>query len=268
MQFMFRSLPWRIPEIHNHQQTESTCDNMSNTSLSYMCARTRLFLPLIILLTCRAGSFALDPSLDTSQYAHTSWKIRDGFTKGIITSLAQTPDGYLWMGTESGLLRFDGARPATWEPASGQELPGTLITNLLTARDGTLWIGTFTGLASWKDGRLRRISQLANQNVTSLLEASDGTVWISIYSDSGGRLCDIRSGVVHCETLATGAKALYEDSKGTLWVGLQNGFWRWRPGTPKFFPTPKEPFGIISFCEDAKGNLLFGTHAGVMRLVD
>jgi hypothetical protein len=63
-----------------------------------------------ILLACSPCAFALNPSLDISQYAHTSWKIRDGFTRGIITSMAQTPDGYLWLGTEFGLLRFDGVR--------------------------------------------------------------------------------------------------------------------------------------------------------------
>jgi len=60
--------------------------------------------------------FALDPSLDVSQYAHTAWKIRDGFPKGIIQSIAQTPDGYLWLGTEFGLLRFDGVRSIPWQP--------------------------------------------------------------------------------------------------------------------------------------------------------
>src|SRR5271166_3754188 len=57
-----------------------------------------------VLLLCSCA-FALDPSLDVSQYAHTSWKVREGFTKGPITSIAQTPDGYLWLGTEFGLVR-------------------------------------------------------------------------------------------------------------------------------------------------------------------
>jgi ligand-binding sensor domain-containing protein len=52
----------------------------------------------------------LDPALDVSQYARTSWKIREGFSKGTILAIAQTPDGYLWLGTEFGLLRFDGVR--------------------------------------------------------------------------------------------------------------------------------------------------------------
>src|SRR5215469_251903 len=221
-----------------------------------------------ILTVCCVCALALDPSLDVSQYAHTPWRVRDGFVKGAITSLAQSSDGYLWLGTELGLLRFDGLRAVPWQPPPGQHLPGSLIVNLLSARDGTLWIGTFTGVASWKDGKLTQVAELANQDVTSLLEARDGTVWFGSYGQSGGKLCDIRNQVVHCETLASGIKALYEDTKRTLWVGLSDGFWRWRPGTPEFFSTPNEPFGIISFAEDEQGYLLFGSHAGIKRLVD
>jgi len=56
------------------------------------------------------SAFALDPSLDVSQYAHNAWRIREGFTKSQISSIAQTTDGYLWLGTDLGLYRFDGVR--------------------------------------------------------------------------------------------------------------------------------------------------------------
>src|SRR5215469_11281000 len=114
-----------------------------------------------MLLACCPCAAALDPSLDVSQYAHTAWKIRDGFTKGRITSIAQTPDGYLWLGTELGLLRFDGIRAVPWQPPAGEQLPSTFIYPLLLGRDGTLWIGTLKGLASWKDGKLTRYTELA-----------------------------------------------------------------------------------------------------------
>ena len=238
--------------------------------------RVQRFLALRIvlagmLLACRCA-LALDPTLNISQYAHTTWRVRDGFVKGIITSLAQTPDGYMWLGTELGLLRFDGVRAVSWQPPAGQQLPGSLITSLLAARDGTLWIGTFSGLATWKSGKLRQFPELAGQKLTSLLEARDGTVWIGIYGYSEGGLCDIRSGVVHCERdshkFGTGVRALYEDSKGTLWLGLSNGLWRWRPSAPEFFSMPEDPFGVTSFIEDEKGQLLFGSYAGIRRLLD
>src|SRR5262249_49730605 len=59
-----------------------------------------------LVLTFCPSAFALNPALDISQYAHTSWKVRDRFAKGTISAIAQTPDGYLWLGTEFGLFRF------------------------------------------------------------------------------------------------------------------------------------------------------------------
>ena len=70
-----------------------------------MVARGRgLWILLRLVCPC---AFALNPDLDVSQYSHTAWKIRDDFFKGAVQAIAQTPDGYLWLGTEFGLLRSD-----------------------------------------------------------------------------------------------------------------------------------------------------------------
>ena len=130
---------------------------------------TRAIVGLASLLAYCACAFALDPSLDVSQYAHTSWNIRDGFFKGVISSIGQTPDGYLWLGTELGLLRFDGVRAIPWQPPAGEKLPSDYIRSLLVARDGTLWIGTRNGLASWRNGKLAQYPELAGQFVVTLL---------------------------------------------------------------------------------------------------
>src|SRR5262245_57539089 len=105
-------------------------------------------LACLLAIVSSIHAFALDPSLDLSQYAHTSWKIRDGFFKGTIHSIAQTTDGVLWLGTEFGLLRFDGVRTTAFQPP-GQPLPSNDIWSVLGGRDGTLWIGTTNGLAAW-----------------------------------------------------------------------------------------------------------------------
>src|ERR1700686_4605415 len=74
-------------------------------------------------MACCPCASALNPSLDINQYAHTAWMIGDGFFKSAISSIAQTPDGYLWLGTESGLLRFDGVRTVPWQPPAGEHSP-------------------------------------------------------------------------------------------------------------------------------------------------
>src|SRR6266566_7332603 len=194
-------------------------------------------LGCILLATCPCA-MALDPSLDVSQYAHTAWKIRDGFAKGSILSIAQTPDGYLWLGTAFGLSRFDGVRNVPWQPPPDQHLPSTLITRLLPARDATLWIGTSKGLASWKGGKLTQYPELAGQYLRVLLEDREGTVWAGGFGVPTGRLCAIQNGGVHCD--GENVSSLYEDSKGTLWAGVKDGVWRWKPGPSKFYSLPGE----------------------------
>jgi signal transduction histidine kinase/ligand-binding sensor domain-containing protein len=236
-------------------------------------ARTRALVWLAFLLACSACAFGLDSSLDVSQYAHTAWKVRDGFTKGAINSIAQTPDGYLWLGTEFGLVRFDGVRAVPWQPAGDQRLPSSRIFSLLVARDGTLWIGA-KGLASWKDGKLTQYPELADQSVFKLVEDREGTVWIGTRGVPVGRLCAIRKGSLHCfgddGRLGQGVfgLGLYEDRRGNLWVGVKDGLWRWKPGPPKFYSLPGELDGIQAMGIDVDGSLLVGWKGGIYRFVD
>src|SRR6266404_4447249 len=225
-----------------------------------------------ILLGWCPPALALNPSLDVSQYAHTAWKIRDGFTKGQITSIAQTPDGYLWLGTEFGLLRFDGVRNVPWQPPTGQQLSSSFICSLLASRDGTLWIGTLKGLASWRDGKLTQYPELADKGVFNLFEDHEGTMWIAGRAVTVGRLCAIRNGSVQCYgddgALGRGPFSLFEDSKGNLWAGVKDGFWHWKPGPPKLYPLPGEADGIQGLGEDTDGILLIGWNGGIHRFID
>src|SRR3974390_3786186 len=116
-----------------------------------------------VLLAWCPGPAALDPSLDISQYAHTAWRVRDGFFKASIQPIAQPSDGYLWLGTQFGLLRFDGMRALPGHPPKGQALPSEFVFSLLASRDGTLWIGTREGLASWREGKLTQYQVLPSQ---------------------------------------------------------------------------------------------------------
>lgn len=240
-----------------------------------MRARARSAIGLAMLLACCACAFALDPKLDVSQYAHTAWKIREGFSKGEISSIAQTPDGYLWLGTVLGLLRFDGVRAVPWQPPDGEHLPDDTVIRLLATSDGTLWIGTTKGLACWKGGKLTQFSELSERSVVALLDDHEGTVWASGVSGiDNGRLCAIRGGSVQCYGadggLGHGVSPLYEDSRGNLWAGAVNGLWRWKPGPPKFYPIPGRPAPVVSgLLEDEKGTLVIATSfAGIRQLVD
>ena len=226
----------------------------------------------ILLAFCPCVS-ALDQSLDANQYAHTAWKVREGFFRGNIYSIAQTPDGYLWLGTEFGLLRFDGVRAVPWQSPADQHLPSNDINKLLAARDGTLWIGTFEGLASWKDGRLTQYPELAGRDIETLLEDHAGTVWAGGFSYTPpGRLCAIQRGSVQCYgddgALGNGVLRVFEDSKDNLWLGVRTGLWRWKPGPPQFYPLAGEQYGIQGLAEGDDGALLIALGGRVARFVD
>jgi signal transduction histidine kinase/ligand-binding sensor domain-containing protein len=191
----------------------------------------------------------------------------------MINCITQTPDGYLWLGTEFGLLRFDGVRNVPWQPPAGRQLPSNNIGSLLVSRDGTLWIGTWKGLVSWKDDRLTEYPELAGQIILTLLEDREGTIWAGEFAfNPPGGLCAIRNGGVRCYgrdgVLGNGALAMHEDAEGNLWVGVRTGLWRWKPGPPRFYPLAGEPNGIQGMAEMHDGGLLIALGGRVARLTD
>jgi len=223
---------------------------------------------LTSLLACCPCAFSLDPSLDMNQYAHTAWTVREGFFRGTIYSIAQAGDGYLWLGTEFGLLRFDGNRSIPWQPPAGQSLPGDGVTRLLAASDGTLWIGTYAGLVTWNGAKLTRYPELDNQFVAALLQDHEGTVWAGTLGTPSGRICAIRNGSVQCYgqdgSLGRIVSSLYEDSTGALWAGAQSGLWRWRPSLPIRYSMPRTDLNDLA--SGAEGELLIAMRDGMRQL--
>src|ERR1700742_4660936 len=105
-----------------------------------------------VLVSIANPAKALDPEKRISQYAHTAWRIGDGVFSGTPHAITQTTDGYLWIGTEAGLMRFDGFRFFQWTAPDGKPLFSASIYSLLGARDGSLWIGAGISLARRKNG--------------------------------------------------------------------------------------------------------------------
>ncbi|MBV8830786.1 MAG: hypothetical protein JO108_16305, partial [Acidobacteriaceae bacterium] len=173
-----------------------------------------------------------------------------GFFKGEIHAIAQTPDGYLWLATEFGLLRFDGVRAVLWQAPTGEHLPSNDIRGLAAARDGTLWLGTAKGLVSLKDGTLTHYPQFDGHDVNTLLEDAEGTLWASgtiweagLTIGNNTRLCSISRTGVQCYGMdgsfgVAGVTALYEDSRGNLWLGASNGPPNIQGVTPARDPRP------------------------------
>ena len=195
----------------------------------------RTLLSLTVFYCCSTALiWALDPGRRISQYGHTAWRIQDGYFGGRLSAVTQTTDGYLWIGTEAGLLRFDGVRFVPWSPPMGQQLPSSRIRSLLGARDGSLWIGTHSGLSRWADQKLTNLD--IHGATGSILEDRDGAVWL-VYGDPHHTpLCRVAETVVRCYEEADGIPdeangSIIRDAVGNLWIGAQHGVTRWQSGS-------------------------------------
>lgn len=112
----------------------------------------------LLFLFLANGAFALDPRRALTQARLSIWTSDAGLPQNSIETIVQTRDGYLWMGTEEGLVRFDGTRFVVSDRQSAPALRSAFVSSLFEAADGTLWIGTDGGgLAEWRNGAIVRV---------------------------------------------------------------------------------------------------------------
>jgi signal transduction histidine kinase/ligand-binding sensor domain-containing protein len=238
-----------------------------------MIVSRRLILSCVFLLSfATRPAHALDPTRHISQYGHTAWRIQDGFLGATPNAIAQTADGYLWIGTGAGLVRFDGVRFVAWTPPGGKRLPSPTVWSLLAARDGSLWIGTQAGLSHWVNEDLINY-QAGRGLITSILEDRNGTVWISRNrpSDKAGVLCQVIGTGMRCHGKADGIPVsdndggtLVEDAVGNLWMGSSTGIFQGKSGSFKAYTlsglkSTAGVDGVIGLAANPDGSLWVGT---------
>jgi ligand-binding sensor domain-containing protein/signal transduction histidine kinase len=141
----------------------------------------RAILPALgVTLTAFFSVSAQERDHELSQFYHTAWTTRDGAPADVL-ALAQTADGFLWLGTQSGLFRFDGIRFELFEPRQPGALPSMGVRSLLALPDGGLWVGYQFGGASLIQGdTVRSFGEpdgLPRGTVMSLVRDSDGRIW-------------------------------------------------------------------------------------------
>src|SRR5260370_13409175 len=118
---------------------------------------------------------ARDSNKPLTEYTHTVWTHKDGIPSAFIYSMAQTPDGYLWLATTDGLVRFDGVRFVHWRPKTGHTALLGVVRSLCAARDGSLWTGPAAGLVGHIRGDDLTTSSIWAQ-IATMLEDHDGTL--------------------------------------------------------------------------------------------
>lgn len=211
--------------------------------------------------------------------------MENGLPQNTVQALAQTQDGFVWLGTEAGLVRFDGVEFETFDRNSSPALPGNDIRALLAAKDGALWIGTNAGLARWKDGAVRVFTTndgLPANGILALNEFADGT--LDVWTEQGAvqQAGDRFGSVTRKFALTQNPGSLLGEYPGvtTFEEALQNGFAVmgsrgsltimeggggphpvWRLAVGKELPGSR----IQAVLADREGALWIGTNAGLVR---
>jgi ligand-binding sensor domain-containing protein len=213
--------------------------------------------------------FALD------NYTARVWQTKDGLPQQTVQAVAQTHDGFLWIGTTGGLLRFDGSRFIVFDRANTPTFQENSIFRLMTASDGSLWIGTEGGgLVLLRDGEFRHFGPaegLLDGFVRSVLEDPQGNIWIG--TDDGlfrlrahGQGPAIRvDGSTRFPAMTV--HAIAQTREGTIWVGgsrlveLRDG-----AATDHALVGEYSETTVKSILQTADGTIWVGTVSGLQRL--
>lgn len=212
-------------------------------------------LALILLpsLTAHAGPSVFD------QYTLTSWTDEDGLFGGWIVGLAQDQRGYLWVGTVSGLLRFDGLRFERFQPREGDRLPQRSVSSVFASSDGSIWVG-FSGSGGVCRIRGDRVDDygsddgLGDGRVTALVEDADG-VMLAATADGLFRFLNGRwLRFTEAHGLPEGSvHSLFRDSRGDIWASTNTAVYRRGRIDDRFRLVTDTGYRVLSFADAPAG---------------
>ncbi len=226
----------------------------------------RAFALFTICLWSSAGAPA-------SPLINRVWKTVNGLPHNNVTAILQTRDGYIWVGTEGGLSRFNGFEFTTYSTENTPALRSNDFSALAETRDGSLWLGTVGGgLVRFRNGEFTPFTTkngLASDSVTSLLEDREGTLWIGT---EGGGVSRLRDGRFQSFTPREGLAslmvlAIVQDARGGVWFGTDAGISHWDGNRFRNYTSEQGwPQDIRALLWDRAGRLWAGTTgAGLIR---
>jgi len=233
---------------------------------------------LLAALACATGTAAAQAPhphaatlAEASGLVHEVWTIEDGLPLSHLNGVIQPQDGYLWLASFDGLIRFDGVRFSVFNTATNPELPSNRFVSIVEGPGGDVWAGAeFDRVVRWRDGDFE-VYGLDEERTGTAINAiqfdSEGTLWVrtnrGIYVMRNGRLQRIGD-----ESLHRPVVALLLDSEGAVWVGTDGaGALRWQDGEARqVIAHPEGPLASFasSFLEAANGTVYIGTGTAVL----
>ena len=232
---------------------------------------TLLQLSIAWHLPVRAQSthISLVPEKSISQYVLDQWTTEEGLPQNSITSIIQTYDGYLWFGTEEGLVRFNGTTFTTFDKSNTHEFEADGITSLAETNDNTLWIGTRNGgLLKRTDGKFSPFTYgqgLSSQDVTTLFVDKEGALWIGTFD---GGVMKLHSNTLVYFNAENGIEGRFiseitQDNNGRIWIGTEKGLFYFEDSKfQRFEQSPVNTAFISALFFDTNNHLWIGTESG------
>jgi diguanylate cyclase (GGDEF)-like protein len=226
----------------------------------------------LVAFVCAVRVLALEPSRALTQARLATWTTEDGLPQNTVDAIVQTRDGYLWLGTEEGVVRFDGARFVVHDRQSAPALGSAFISSLFEGADGALWIGTYGGgLSRLRNNRVDafRPDLLGNDRIREM-HASGGAMYVA--TAGGGVLRIIGENVTRITTrngLPTDRVWAFEDDgAGGLWIATHGGGvvrFRGDRVVQRIANLPNE--FARALLVDADGTMWVGTDGGGLAIV-
>ncbi|WP_321474566.1 two-component regulator propeller domain-containing protein [uncultured Paludibaculum sp.] len=211
--------------------------------------------------------WGLDPSRALSQYHKRNWQVQDGLPRNYVMSVTPSGDGYLLVGTDEGLVRFDGSRFVSFDLNPELGLSRRWIGKLISARNGSLWVGTFDGwIYEYRGGHvLTRFD--AGATVFELLEDGQGRIWAStrtgVMRNDGGTFRPV-AGLARPPETAWNVLTL--DKDGVVWAVTLDGLFRIRNDVVSRVALDRSAFGDPLAVEAGRsGTVTVGTGRGLYQ---
>jgi signal transduction histidine kinase/ligand-binding sensor domain-containing protein len=258
--------------------------------------RTTILLCLALLLACNLDVHAAAETESAERFLVRSWQSEDGLPGNVLRSVAQAADGYLWVTTAEGVVRFDGVQFTGFEAEPDATLARLPMRGLFPMPNGDVWIATARGgLLRWHDGRLRAVQPESSDpvpqsaSVSQVFADSAGGVFAVRGSelwkiDDGGnqhisitpileqhRLADFTAWVERGRVMTAGESPRLVDRTGRVWTvtaseGITIGD---ADGASAVIPVPAAESGlrVSELCEDREGNIWVATgEAGLLQV--
>ena len=230
----------------------------------------KIFLLITTIFVSEA--FPLDPQKKFSQYVFNNWQTQEGLPQNTISSIIQTKDGYLWFGTQEGLVRFDGERFTIFDTQNTPAIKYNNVSALYEDISGNLWIGTLGGgLSCYKNKEFKdySISEGLNSNtIKKIVGDKNGNIWIisnqGIIKYHDGVFSPLKIKEDNLE-----ATSFLEDGKGDYWIGTTDGI------VYRFHKDKLIPYGISNesikstisdLYEDSNGTIWVSTSKGLFTI--